>query len=147
MNKPAAALIAVAAVAVLGACEKPDPRITVFSGTTSEWVAPICFSPTGELDGQQCLSDAVAKATSGQTDRLSVAQGNVVGISVDTSVAESGWTPMLNGEALTPAPLETTYFRFTMPQGNLPFDNLPLTVMSTGEEKGVWAVRLDINGE
>lgn len=142
--KKIAVVVACAAVAALAGCEKPPPRATVFSGTTSEWVAPLCFTSGGELNAQQCLTDAAQKAASGQTPGLTVVPGDVVGISVDPAIAESGWTPMIAGQQLVSAPLSTTYYRFTFPMVQDTSQPLPLTVMSTGEDKGVWAVRLDI---
>lgn len=144
MKKLAMVAIAAAAAASLAGCEKPAPRVTVFSGSASEWVAPVCFSAEGQLDAQQCLTDAASKAAAGQTPRLTVAQGNTVGISVDPAIAESGWMPMIAGQQLAAAPLTSTYFRFTFPEGNLNAEQFPLTVMSTGAEKGVWAVRMDV---
>lgn len=146
MKKTGIAVMVMAAAAALTACEKPDPRVTVFSGTSSEWVAPVCYSAAGELDGQQCLQQAVSKAAAGQTDRLAVAGGDVVGISVDPVIAESGWTVMIDQQPIVGEPLTTTYYRFTMPQ-QFGGQNLAMTVMSTGEKKGVWALRLEVNAE
>lgn len=144
MKKMAAAFVALAAAGSLAACEKPPPRATFFSGTTSEWVAPVCYSSGGQLDAQQCLTDAAQKAASGQTPGLAVSPGNVVGISVDPSIAESGWTPSIAGQQLVTTPLTSTYYRFTFPMVQDASQPLPLTVTSLGDDKGVWAVRLEV---
>ena len=54
MKKVAGVVMAVAATAALASCEKPPPRVTFVTGTTSEWVAPTCFSWDGQVDAQQC---------------------------------------------------------------------------------------------
>jgi hypothetical protein len=145
MKKVAGVVLAVAATAALASCEKPAPRVTVFTGTVSQWVAPVCFSWSGPINAEQCLTDAATAAAAGQTARLDVVADNVVGISVDPSVAESGWTPTLAGQRLTEQPLTTTYFRFTFPRVQANPQGYPLAVISEGDEQpGVWAVRLDV---
>jgi hypothetical protein len=145
MKRVAGAVLAMAAVGALASCEKPPPRVTFFSGTTSEWVAPVCFSWEGDVNAQQCLQDAAARAASGETVRLNVVPDNVVGISVDPSIAENGWTPTLAGTPLSEQPLTSTYFRFTFPRVQPNPQGYPLAVIAQGgEEPGVWAVRIDV---
>lgn len=145
MKRVAGVVLAVAAAASLASCEKPAPRVTFFSGTTSTWVSPVCFSWDGQINAQQCLQDAAARAASGQTVRLDVVPDNVVGISVDPSVAENGWTPTLAGTPLTEQPLTDTYFRFKFPRVQPSDQGYPLAVISQGgQEPGVWAVRIDV---
>jgi hypothetical protein len=144
MKKVTAVGIAAAALAALAACEKPPPGVSVFSGTSSERLEPTCFSWDGSIDPQQCLTDAAGRAAAGQTPRLSVAPGTVVGISVDTAIAEQGWYPTIAGQRLSQSTSDSTYFRFTFPEGAPPSEQgYPLTVVSEGEEKGVWVIRLD----
>ena len=145
MKRVAGVVLTLAAVGSLASCEKPAPRVTFFSGTSTAWVSPVCFSWDGKVDAQQCITDAAARAASGQTGRLNVVPDNTVGISVDTSVAEAGWTPTLAGTALTEQPLNTTYFRFTSPRVQASDQGYPLAVISEGgEQPGVWAVRIDV---
>lgn len=144
MKRVAAAMLAVAATAGLASCEKPPPRVTFFSGTTSQWVSPVCFSWSGQIDAQKCLQTAASNAANGQTTRLNVVPDSVVGISVDTSVAANGWTPTLAGTPLTEQPLTTTYFRFTFPRVQANPQGYPLAVIAQGQEPGVWAVRIDV---
>ncbi|MGB3013517.1 MAG: hypothetical protein WBB41_02815 [Candidatus Nanopelagicales bacterium] len=144
MKRLAGALLAVAATVSLASCEKPPPRVTVFSGTTSQWVAPTCFSWEGDIDAQQCLTQAAERVTQGQTKRLNVIPEKVVGISVDPSVAESGWYPTVGGQRLTQDTLNETYFRFSFPRVPASPQGYPLAIVSEGEQKGVWVVRLDV---
>jgi hypothetical protein len=145
MKKVVGVVMAVAATAALASCEKPPPRVTFFSATTSEWVAPTCFSWSGDINAQQCLTDAAQKAASGQTTRLNVTPDNTVGISVDPSIAESGWTPVLAGQPLTDVPLTETYFRFTFPRVQASDQGYPLAVVVQGsDEPGVWVARVDV---
>jgi len=144
MKKVAGVVLAVAATAALASCEKPPPGVTVFTGTTSERLSPVCFSWDGKIDPQQCLTDAAQRAASGQTQNLAVAPENVVGISVDTSIAEQGWYPTVAGQRLTQETINETYFRFSFPRVPASPQGYPLAVISEGEQKGVWAVRMDV---
>ena len=146
MKKMAAMVLAVAGAAALAACEKPPPGVTVFTGTSSERLAPTCFSWDGQIDPQHCLNDAAQKAASGQTSSLTVVPENVVGISVDTSIAEQGWYPAIAGQRLSQEPITETYFRFSFPRVPANPQGYPLAIISEGEQKGVWAVRMDVQG-
>lgn len=144
MKKLAGVVLTVAATAALVSCEKPPPRVTVFSGTSSQWVAPTCFSWDDQIDAQQCLTDAAQRAAEGQTKRLDVVPEKVVGISVDPAVAEQGWYPSIAGQRLTQDTLTDTYFRFSFPRVPSSPEGFPLAIVSEGETKGVWVVRLDV---
>lgn len=145
MKKVAGVLLAVAATVALSSCEKPPPGVTVFSGTSSERLSPTCFSWEGQIDAQQCITQAAERAATGQTPRLSVSPGNVLGISVDPAIAEQGWYPTISGQRITQEALTSTYFRFSLPQGVAPSaEGYPLAVISEGEQKGVWALRMDV---
>ena len=146
MKKMAGVVLAVAATAALASCEKPPPGVTVFTGTTSERLAPTCFSWDGQIDPQQCLNDAAQKAASGQTARLSVVPENVVGISVDPAIAEQGWYPSIAGQRLSQEEITETYFRLSFPRVPANPQGYPLAIISEGEQKGVWAVRMDVQG-
>jgi hypothetical protein len=134
----------VAATAALASCEKPPPGVTVFTGTSSQRLAPTCFSWDGQINAEECITQAAQKAASGQTKALDVVAENVVGISVDPAIAEQGWYPSIAGQRLTQDTLTTTYFRFSFPRGPASPEGYPLAVISEGEEKGVWAVRMDV---
>lgn len=144
MKRVAAVVMATAATAALASCEKPPPGVSVFNGTSSQRVEPTCFSWEGTIDAQQCLTEAAGRAAGGETKRLDVSPGTVVGISVDTSIAEAGWYPTINGQRLNQDTITSTYFRFTFPEGAPASpQGYPLAVVSEGEQKGVWVVRLD----
>ena len=51
--------VAVAAAAGLSACEKPNPGVTVWSGTNSQHAAALCWSsnPTVTVSAQGCAAD------------------------------------------------------------------------------------------
>jgi len=144
MKKVAGIVLAMAATAALASCEKPPPGVTVFTGTNSERLSPTCFSWDGQIDAQQCITDAAQRAASGQTADLSVVPDNVVGISVDTSIAEQGWYPTIAGQRLTQESITDTYFRFTFPRVPASPQGYPLAVISEGEQKGVWALRMNV---
>ncbi len=144
MKKVVTVAAALAATAALASCEKPPPGVTVFTGTSSQRLAPTCFSWEGQIDAQQCLTQAAAAAAAGQTKRLEVVAENVVGISVDPSIAEEGWYPTVAGQRLSQETLTTTYFRFTFPRVPANPQGYPLAVISEGQQKGVWTVRMDL---
>ena len=144
MKKVAGVVLAVAATAALASCEKPPPGVTVFTGTSSQRLAPTCFSWDGQINAEECITQAAERAASGQTKALDVVAENVVGISVDPAIAEQGWYPSIAGQRLTQDTLTTTYFRFSFPRVPASPEGYPLAVISEGEEKGVWAVRMDV---
>lgn len=130
---------------VLAGCEKPPPSITVFSGTNSVRASALCWSFSGEpLAAGQCAQDIISGAELGGAPSLPVNAGDVVGISVDTQIAQQGWVPAVAGQRLLNRPITETYFRFTFPAGQLPEDGLGLQVIAgqSGDLHGVWTVRL-----
>ncbi len=140
-------LIGCAALAgtVLTGCEKPDPGITAFSGTQSVRSAALCWTESDSgLQSGQCAQDIVSGDQLGAAPELRVQPGNVLGISVDTSIAERGWVPAVGGQRLVNEPITETYFRFTFPSAQLPPEGLGLQVLAgTGNRlQGVWAIRL-----
>jgi hypothetical protein len=144
MKKFAVVVLVAMATTALASCEKPPPRVTVFSGTSSEWVAPTCFSWDGQINAEECIPQAGQRAAEGQTKSLDVVPEKVVGISVDPAIAEQGWYPSIAGQRLTQDTLTETYFRFSFPRVPASPQGYPLAIVSEGEQKGVWAVRLDV---
>jgi hypothetical protein len=144
MKKFAVVVLVAMATTALASCEKPPPRVTVFSGTSSEWVAPTCFSWDGQINAEECITQAGQRAAEGQTKSLDVVPEKVVGISVDPAIAEQGWYPSIAGQRLTQDTLTETYFRFSFPRVPASPQGYPLAIVSEGEQKGVWAVRLDV---
>lgn len=144
MKKLAGVVLAVAATVGLSSCEKPPPGVTVFTATSSQRISPTCFSWDGQIDAQQCITQAADRAANGQTAQLDVIPENVVGISVDPAIADQGWYPTIAGQRLTQDTLDSTYFRFSFPRVPASPQGYPLAIISEGDEKGVWAVRMDV---
>ena len=138
-----------AAALVLGltGCEKPNPGASVFSGTTTQWRQAVCWADEGEsIDADACAQDVIAKAADGgQLASIPVVPGQIVGISVDPVVADTGWFPRINGQNLTQAPITSTYFRFTFPEfQEVAADGLLMELVagSEGENRGIWFFQL-----
>jgi hypothetical protein len=113
----AIALIALSPLA-LSACEKPNPGVTVWSGTNSEHVSALCWEhdPGVAIGPATCAQDVLDAASQGQgITAIRVQPGDTVGISVDTKVADAGWSVQIGGQPLVTG-LTETYYRFTFPQ-------------------------------
>jgi hypothetical protein len=147
MNRARSSLVlAGAGLLALGltACDKPNPGASVFSGTTSQFQRAACWSE-GEayLDATTCAEGVLTQAAA-NTGAIPVLAGRTIGISVDPSVADVGWFPVLGDQRLTPQPVTSTYFRFAPTQEQLSAGNGTLAVIA-GDAKGsrgVWVYRL-----
>ncbi len=145
-RRAALALLALVLPLGLAACEKPNPGASVFSGTTTEYQQAACWQADGAIDIAGCARDVLEGATSG--DRLAtipVVPGDTIGISVDPVVADAGWVPSINGQGLAPAPITSTYYRFTFPEfQEVPADGLIMELVAgSGEQaRGLWLFRL-----
>jgi hypothetical protein len=147
VRRSALAILAGAAVFALGACEKPAPGISVFSGVSTQHDQALCWSFSGEsLSPEECAQDVVQEALTGQGVRsIEVIPGETVGISVEPQVASEGWTPVIGTERLVQTPINSTYFRFTFPDlQQVPEGGLPLQVVAGSGEttRGIWVFRL-----
>lgn len=141
--KLALGLAAIAGLALSG-CQKPPPSISVWTNGQSDQVAPLCWSFESDgLTSGECTEGNLREQLSSDSGVIEVAAENTVGISVDQDVAEAGWTPVINGNALTNKPLTETYFRFTYPLG-APAEGIPLQIVAGQDQipKGVWSIRL-----
>ncbi len=140
------ALVLAAASAGLTACEQPNPIISVFSGTTTEWREAACWSESAAIDPNECAQTVIANAADGPgLARVPVVPGEVVGISVDPKVADKGWTPRIGGQNLTQTPVTSTYFRFTFPEfQEVPAEGLNLEIIAGSNEttNGLWLFQL-----
>ena len=146
---------AIVGAAVLGAasmlltgCEKPAPGVSVFAGTTTEYREAVCWAFDSDgLEPGDCAQDLIEKASTGDgVARIPVVPGETIGISVDPSVADVGWSPVIGQQRLTATPLSTTYFRFTYPDlQEVPAEGVLLQIVAgRGESsKGIWVFRLD----
>ncbi|MCU0283325.1 MAG: hypothetical protein MUD13_05405 [Candidatus Nanopelagicales bacterium] len=140
-------LLLLAPLALAG-CEKPNPGVTVWSGTNSEHVQALCWEhEEGEsLGAQNCAQDVIQRAQQGTgIATIEVRPGNTVGISVDPVVAESGWSVQISGQPLATG-LTETYFRFAFPQ-NVPAGGegfiMEVTAQAEGTgNRGIWFFRL-----
>jgi hypothetical protein len=140
---PALALMALG----LTACEKPNPGATVFSGTTSQWRQAACWSHDAEnVDTAACAQDVIAAAADGaKTATIPVVPGQVIGISVDPVVADTGWYPRINGQNLTQSPITSTYFRFTFPEFQEVAEDgflMEIVAGSAEQTRGLWLFQL-----
>lgn len=144
------AIAAVVALTLLGACDKPNPGATVFSGTHSANREAICWSADANeaVTGSDCsLTLDAADAQFGQQllEQVAIiptAAGQTVGISVDPVVAENGWVVTINGRALTRNAITEKYFRFTVPPQPLRRGDAQLVIqaLTSGGEgvRGAW---------
>ena len=141
--------LAVASVLPLAGCEKPAPRVTVFSGTESRNIEAACWNEQDAKAEGSCLP------RSGQS--LPITPGNTIGVSVDRDIAEAGWVIQINDQSLVREPIEDSYYRFTLQEqdfaalaqqdpasGGQALLRVSALTDSGGQPqaRGVWAVRL-----
>ena len=103
---------------VLAGCEKPNPGVTAWSGTSSEHVQALCWQHEEDtsLGARDCAQDVLDRASAGEgITTLEVKPGATVGISVDPVVADGGWALQIAGTTLASG-LTDTYYRFTFPE-------------------------------
>lgn len=125
----------------LTACAKPAPSVTVFSNAISLHAEAACWS----ADCSQTQLDGAAAT-------LAVTPGRVIGISVDSEVAEAGWQPsiIVNGQAqaLVQTVIHKRYWRMTFPEstrGSFPAEGLVLQIVSNPTadgDRGIWVFTL-----
>ncbi len=132
----------------LAGCEKPSPGVTAWSGTRSEHQEALCWQsdPTKVLGPTDCAQDVLERASAGEgIPHLEVGPGDVVGISVDPVVADSGWSVQFLGQTYV-AGYTGTYYRFTFPgQGSPEPSGYPLQVIAqsaSGGSRGLWVFQL-----
>lgn len=144
------ALFAVGAAGIglaLTGCTKPAPGVSVFSGTQTQNSEAICWSfDSDNLTPAQCASDLIANAAAnGKAPIVHVIPGDTIGISVDTAVAEAGWTPIIGGQRLVETPLTTNYWRFDWPSTQqIPASGVELIIQAGQDTKtrGIWAFKI-----
>jgi len=141
------AALASAAVFALTACEKPGPGVSVFSGTSTEHNQALCWSFSGEtLEPDQCAQDVVEGALAGRgVSSIPIIPGSTVGISVDPTVADAGWVPVIGSQRLVETPITSTYFRFAFPDlQEVPPSGVSLQIVAGSGEitRGIWVFRL-----
>ena len=128
--------LAVAAV-VLSGCQKPSPAVTVQSGARSVHRQAQCWA----YSEQGAISSATCTPSSGSAGQIIVSAGATIGISVDPTVAQNGWYPLIDGTLLVRSPLRTTYYKTALDNTQLTSDRL-LTVTALAADgrsvRGVW---------
>lgn len=125
----------------LTACAKPAPSVTVFSSAKSVHAEAVCW-------GADCSQPQL----DGASASLAVTPGRVLGISVDSEVAEAGWQPaiIVNGQAqaLEQNLIHKRYWRMTFPEstrGSFPAEGLVLQIASNPTadgDRGIWVFTL-----
>ena len=140
----ALATVAAAAALTLTGCTKPNPGVSVVSGTNSAQEEALCWAwDNAAIDPKTCAGDVLAKAVdAGKIPTVAVAPGDTIGISVDPVVAEAGWVPLLGTTEIAPGPIHTNYLRFTVPSladlGASP-KRLAVVALSGQQLRGAWA--------
>lgn len=137
----------VAGAALVAACEKPAPIVTVVNVGQSVYAEANVFC----FEGQSVAAADCAQRRTGSTT-LEVVRGQTVGVDVDKEIADDGWfielsDPGAPGDGAEPQQSEVQtghYFSFTAP--NLPSGAaLLLTVRSLNREQqpsGKWSFTL-----
>jgi hypothetical protein len=140
-RRPAALGLAVAALLSLAACDKPDPTVTVNSGSSTGRSDALCWNRDNAT-----VSQSDCRAT-GDVPTIEVSPGQTVGISVDPAIAATGWIPAIGTQSLVGAPLTSTYYRFALNEQNLQ-QPLELRVYAVvkgqqpQQQRGLWIFRL-----
>ncbi|MGW0631899.1 DUF2771 domain-containing protein [Streptomyces sp. NPDC002758] len=133
-----------AGLLVLSACEKPTPIATITVGTNSVNSEATCYN-----DGDALATAALAECIK-NTDikSIKVDPDDTVRFGVDPSIADSGWTILMNGQPLTDSSTKT--YR-TIP-GSVFFNaqygaqgNTTTVSIKEGEKtvKGLWSFKLE----
>ena len=142
---------AIAAVALacltLAGCAKPNPGVSVVTGLGgAQHQEALCWGADGQVSAQTCAADILTGAIEGgSVPTAGLVPGATVGISVDPVVAETGWVPSINGQALVTAPLHQEYYRFQYPSLQaVPAEGLYLDVRALSGDltRGFWVFKL-----
>lgn len=146
------AMLGVGAVGLLtvAGCTKPTPDVTMWTPNLSVSQPAACWAPDSSVS--DAVKSCIASAQQGQIAdiaTLPVTPGNVVGVNVDAVVAEAGWNIAANGQPLAQN-LTQSYYRFTMPERQLPDQGFVFAVTARGDasdsNRGIWLFRLVPSG-
>ena len=86
-----------AGLLLLSACEKPTPLATITVGTNTVSSQTACYN-----DGKQVPTTELANCLKPEnTKSLKVDPDDTVRFGVDPSIADQGWTILMNGQPLT----------------------------------------------
>ncbi len=143
-------LLATASAGVLAftltACEKPNPGVTVWSGTNSEHREAICWTEQDAITPEECAQSIVLSALNDpEVATIPVLADQTVGISVDPDVAELGWFVAVGGQRFNDGAIYSTYYRFTFPKVSIPEGGYDMQVIAQGKgnaTRGIWVFKL-----
>ncbi|MFJ8362378.1 DUF2771 domain-containing protein [Streptomyces sp. NPDC093984] len=133
-----------AGLLLLSACDKPSPLATITVGTNSVSSQTDCYN-----DGKEVPSADLAKCLKSKDIKsIKVDPDETVRFGVDPTIADKGWTILMNGQPLTESSTKT--YR-TIP-GSVFFNaqygasgNSTLVSIKEGESKvtGLWSFKLE----
>ncbi|MEV6742091.1 DUF2771 domain-containing protein [Streptomyces sp. NPDC051104] len=133
-----------AGLLLLSACDKPSPLATITVGTNSVSSQTDCYN-----DGKEIPSADLAKCLKSKDIKsIKVDPDETVRFGVDPTIADKGWTILMNGQPLTESSTKT--YR-TIP-GSVFFNaqygasgNSTLVSIKEGESKvtGLWSFKLE----
>lgn len=140
--------LTVSALLVLSGCTKPLPGAGVFSGANSQYRQATCWAfDSDELGDGDCAQELITQAATGDAVSIvDVIPGDVVGISVDPVVAETGWYVVLGNQRMTESPITSLYYRFTFPDTQvIPPEGILLQIVASSGvgARGIWVFKLD----
>ena len=149
MTRRLLVIAATAGIALtLAGCTKPNPGASVSTGVgNAPHAEAVCWAAEADaVDATTCATDVLSAAIQGASlPKAQLVAGNTIGISVDPTVADAGWIPEINGQALTQAPLHTVYYRFQYPSLQaVPEQGLVLDIraMAGQQTRGFWVFQL-----
>ncbi|MEV5985928.1 DUF2771 domain-containing protein [Streptomyces sp. NPDC052051] len=103
-RRTVAALGAVSAgVLLLSACDKPTPMATVTVGTNTVSTQTDCYHDGKAVSAAEATKCLTAK----DVQSITVDPDDTVRFGVDPSIADKGWTILLNGQPLTDSSTKT----------------------------------------
>ena len=143
-------MIAPVFIALLGltlsACQKPNPGVSVWSGTNSVHSQAVCWTQQDAITPEECAQTIVESAiNSPEVGTIEILSDQTVGISVDPDVAEFGWYIAIGGQRFNVSPIHETYYRFTFPKVSIPTSGYDMQIISQGKgsaTRGIWVFKL-----
>ncbi len=130
----------------LTSCEKPNPGVTVWSGTNSEHREAVCWTEQDAITPEECAQDIVLSALNDpEVATIPVLADQTVGISVDPDVAEHGWFVAVGGQRFNDGAIYSTYYRLTFPKVYIPEGGYDMQVIAQGKgnaTRGIWVFKL-----
>jgi hypothetical protein len=130
----------------LAACQKPNPGVSVWSGTNSVHREAVCWTELDAITPEGCAQTIVESAiNSPEVGTIEILSDQTVGISVDPEIAEFGWYIAIGGQRFNNLPIHETYYRFTFPKVAIPTSGYDMQVISQGKgsaTRGIWVFKL-----